>query len=302
VLNILKLLRPLNLSIIALTMYLLHYAVTIEGIEQYNNVLKYNSSFDFFLLVLSTILIAASGNIINDYFDLKADRINKPEKVIVGKYLPRRIAMAVHIFLNIIGVLIGIFLSFKYDFWWILLIHVISITILWFYSIWFKRILLIGNFAIAFVTALVPVLVGIFDLNVLICDYPNVFQWSSLINKNDDLFILLFLGYALFAFLATLIREIQKDMADVKGDRSAGSNTFPVIYGKKKSKGLVVSMIFVKIFLVFLISLYFLKQFYAITYFSILIVIPLVISAWVTFKADERKKNLKLHLKILWIS
>ena len=90
-------------------------------------------SLEFNLIVLSTILIAAAGNIINDYFDVKADRINKPERLIIGKYIKRRVAILTHWILNLIAFIIAIYLSWYLNTFFYLFIHLLSINCLWYY-------------------------------------------------------------------------------------------------------------------------------------------------------------------------
>ena len=117
--HFIRLIRPINLLIIALTMFSARYfLIDYEKISDAELSFKEGESFDFFLLVFSTILIAAAGNIINDYFDVKADRINKPEKLIVTKYIKRRWAIISHWMLNVIAFSIAIYLSTRNDTFW----------------------------------------------------------------------------------------------------------------------------------------------------------------------------------------
>ena len=114
--------------------------------------------FDYSLLIFSTIIIAAAGNVINDYFDIKSDLINKPEKVILSKHVKPRWAILWHWILNAIAFIISIYLSVKYSTLLFVFVHLLSINLLWFYSVQLKRKFIISNLIIAFLTALVPLL------------------------------------------------------------------------------------------------------------------------------------------------
>ncbi|WP_020600439.1 geranylgeranylglycerol-phosphate geranylgeranyltransferase [Spirosoma panaciterrae] len=177
------------------------------------------------LLCLSTVCIAAAGYIINDYFDVKIDLVNKPERVIIGRYLKRRVAMGVHQVLNVIGCLIGLYLSK-----WVFLIDVVAVTLLWFYSALFKRQMLIGNIVISFLSAL--------SLLVMAIYYRH----------NTELVLM----YALFSFGISIIREIIKDMQDIRGDARFGCRTLPIVLGLRRTKyvlyvliGLFTSSLFI---------------------------------------------------------
>jgi 4-hydroxybenzoate polyprenyltransferase len=187
--------------------------------------------------VFSTILIAAAGNIINDYFDVKADRINKPEKLIIGKYVKRRSAILAHWSLNFVAFAMAIYLSYIFQTFWYLFIHVLTINILWGYSSYFKRTIVVGNILIASLTGLVPLLVGIYYYLIigqqqLATSFP--IDWETNLSYAFWLIILL----AVFAFVLNLAREIVKDMEDVKGDELIRAKTIPIVMGIKSAKAI----------------------------------------------------------------
>lgn len=161
------------------------------------------------LLAVSTMMIAAAGYMINDYYDIKIDLINKPERVVIGKRISRRYALFFHTALSISGIGIGLLLS-----WQIAVINFFSAFLLWLYSNNLKRQPFIGNFSIGLLTAL-----SILVVNLL---YPPF---------NTHILI-----YALFAMAMTLVREIIKDMEDWKGDNTFGCRTLPIIWGIRKTK------------------------------------------------------------------
>lgn len=185
---------------------------------------------DMFLLVLSTVMIAAAGNIINDYFDVKADRINKPEKLIITKHIKRRWAIISHWSLNGVAFLIGIYLSVKYDSASFALIHLISINLLWFYSMILKRKVLIGNLAIAFLTSLIPILALIF--------YTKSRSDISIFSSEFVLIHIL----SVFAFLQNFAREIIKDIQDMEGDKLIYVRSLPMVIGIAKTR-VIITMI-----------------------------------------------------------
>lgn len=200
-------------------------------------------TISFFLLVASTLMIAAAGNIINDYFDIRADRINKPEKLIIGKHIKRRVAIVTHWIINFLAFSIAIFLSIKLETFWYLFIHLMTINLLWYYSMYFKRKFFIGNIMIALMTALVPMLVGFYyhhSIN-LITDfsYETTAVPFEVISKEHFLFIIS-IGLGAFAFILNLAREITKDIVDVEGDKLIHAKTIPIVSGIHKAKWLAV--------------------------------------------------------------
>ena len=160
-------------------------------------------------LVVSTMMIAAAGYSINDYYDIKIDLINKPSRVVIGKGITRRYALLIHTLLSISGTGLGFFLD-----WRIGLFNFMSAFFLWLYSNQLKRLPFIGNFIVALLTGL-----SIFIVNVLYLP-PLALVWV----------------YSLFAFFMTLVREIIKDMEDLQGDDTFGCKTLPIVWGLRKTK------------------------------------------------------------------
>src|SRR6478752_4073478 len=144
-----KLIRTLNLLFIAITQYLFQYFIVIPLFEPYGLSLPLGGKY-FWLLVLSSVLIAAGGYIINDYFDLNIDRVNKPGKLVVDKIIHRRWAILWHLALSVAGILVSTYVACKTRAWWIAPANVGCVLGLWFYSTTFKRKLLSGNLIISF--------------------------------------------------------------------------------------------------------------------------------------------------------
>jgi 4-hydroxybenzoate polyprenyltransferase len=290
-----RLCRPVNLVIIAVTMYLLRMNVVglyiFHSAEDHSGVQFVISDFHFFLLVFSTLLIAGAGYIINDYFDIRIDRINKPEKVIVGKYIKKRVAMLTHTILNFIAVCIGVYLSLKYHNWLPVIFHLSTTSLLWLYSLFLKRKFLTGNIVTALLSAMVPLLVGWFEIPMAFKEYPY------LVNLKDPFHIFhysmnLVLAYTVMAFLTTLAREIIKDIADMKGDQVQKCSTMPIVIGVYKTKLIVLFVLLISILAVVLGQLYFFPGKFELFYVSAFVTLPLVLAGLITYQAKERSRFL----------
>lgn len=301
--HFIRLIRPLNLIIIALTMYGLGwYFDPMEGCSCTYIV----TDWPFFLLVFSTVLIAAGGNIINDYFDVRADRVNKPHRLIITKHIKKRTAIVMHWTINLIAFSIAIYLTWFMDSFWYLFIHLFSINVLWFYSMYFKRRFLTGNILIAALTALVPVLVGIFffQQNLARQDWYNMKLFPFNVKEITPIIILyISVGLAIFAFLMNLAREIVKDMEDVEGDKKLNAKTLPISWGTKKSKWFIGITLFAAICAATMLI-------YLIEAFTFTTVLPGIIAALIIFiamflvssaasKSDYRRINHFIKLAMI---
>ena len=172
--------------------------------------------WQLYVLSLSTTLIAAAGYIINDYYDVKIDLINKPDRVVVGKSMRRRYALFFHWSLSIAGVALGFLLSWKIG-----VINFVCGFLLWWYSNLLKRLPFAGNFVVALLTGLsVYVVAVLFD------------------PRNQNILL-----YSFFSFFITLVREIIKDIEDLKGDHTFGCQTLPIVWGIRKTKSFIYLLI-----------------------------------------------------------
>ena len=251
--SILKLTRFWNLLIIGLAQYFT--AVFLVG--KWSSVLV---DFRFFFLCLSTVCIAAAGYIINDYYDVKIDLINKPDRVVVGKNITRRFAILFHVLFSGLGIMVGLLLS-----WRLALVDVFSVFLLWLYSNNLKRLPFIGNFTVALLTGISIYCVDIFY-------------------KTGNSLIII---YALFSFFMTLVREIIKDMEDLKGDNTFGCRTLPIVLGIRKTK-----IVIYVILIIFSLTVLVLNRFYAglqMYYFLIFLFTPLAILLSRLIRADTIK-------------
>lgn len=240
----LKLIRLPNLLIIALTQYMIRLCLVEPGL---NRSLMYvqMSDLEFALLVLATVFVAAGGYVINDYFDVRIDNINKPEQMVIDHGVKRRVAMGAHAVFSALGVAIGIFLAWRSN---ILMtggcLFALSVIGLWFYSTTFKYQFLTGNILISLFTGMVPFMVVVFEVPRVIAKYPirlgeQLLQQGSTITE----VLLLWAGaFGLAAFGLSLIREIIKDMEDMEGDKEYGCRTMPIVLGIKKTKMIVLAL------------------------------------------------------------
>ncbi|HEY1166811.1 MAG TPA: geranylgeranylglycerol-phosphate geranylgeranyltransferase [Chitinophaga sp.] len=224
----LKLLRYPNLIYIALTQFLLQYCVVAPVLASSGEQPSL-SVLCFVLLCISTILVAAAGYIINDYFDINIDIINKPDKMVVDKIISRRWAMAWHTILNMAGVSIGFVVAWKIGQIYLGFTQVICSLLLWFYSTSFKRQVLIGNVVISLLTALSVVVVGFYERQI----YES---FEAILSPTGRKLIQIIGVYALFAFIISMVREVVKDLEDMIGDSKDGCRTIPIVWGVLPAK------------------------------------------------------------------
>lgn len=219
----LRLIRPVNLLIIVLTMI---------GVRQYMfqfGEISNASQLNFWLLVFSTVVIAAGGNIINDYFDVRADRVNRPQSVIIGKYIKRRWAIVLHWSFNILAFCIALYLGWYYQSFLFLVIHFSSITLLWWYSVSLKKKPVISNLVISLLTVMVIYLTQQFVLMDSFAEYNIMSHFNDAVFGVPSVCIVwIFMG---MAFIQNFAREIIKDAEDIKGDVVIGARTIPMLLG-----------------------------------------------------------------------
>ncbi len=240
----LKIIRIPNLLIIVLTQYLLRICIigTFYGI---NATRPSFGHFDFLLLVLSTVLIAAGGYVINDYFDAEVDKINRQDKRIIGEKISLESAYVYYWILTIAGILIGFYISFRVKYFLLGFIFIAIAMMLWFYTTRYQKTVLWGNLVISFLSAMVVLIVWLFEFFALRANpvnYVNAMKQLGLIS-------IVVGAYALFAFLVTLIRELIKDIEDIEGDKTCGYITLPVKAGIEKSKMVIMALTFLTILL-----------------------------------------------------
>lgn len=229
----LRLIRFPNLVIVALTQYLLQYAILIPAITKLG-MLPVLPNVHFFLLVVSTVLIAAGGYVVNDIEDMEIDKQNKPEhKRIVGRVYSLKTAWWIYGLCTFLGFIISLYLAFYVKDVIQFLIYPVAVGLLYAYSRWFKRQPLTGNIVVSFFCAFVAWV--IFYAQNLSPIFPLFLKTHWL-----DSVKITFIGYAVFAFLSTLFREIIKDIEDAEGDRAGNCRTLPIVLGIPRSKNIAL--------------------------------------------------------------
>ena len=275
-LQFLNLIRWKNLLIIALVQVLIKYALFLPF--KIDITLNW---FGFTLLVLSTLCIAAAGYVINDVYDVETDLVNRPNKVIVGKSVSEKTANNLFIILNVIGVLIGFYLSHLVGKSGFFALFVIISALLYVYASYLKQTLLIGNIVVSVLVALSLIIVGIFELLPVITPQNQATQLT--------MFKVLF-DYALFAFIINLVREITKDIQDIDGDHKSGMNTLPIVIGRDRAKNVLFVLSLVPILaVVYYLSTYLYKQSIAVIYFLVLVIAPLILVSIKIFSSKTKK-------------
>ncbi|MEI8201644.1 MAG: geranylgeranylglycerol-phosphate geranylgeranyltransferase [Bacteroidota bacterium] len=242
ILSYCRLIRLNNLLIIAITQYLVRYCLLKPAFALVHLENPFDE-FHFALLVIATLLTAAAGNVINDYFDLPIDRVNKASKITLGKTIYFKLPIFLHYLLSGLGILIGLYLGWYVHSISLGLVFLIVTIMLWYYSFKYKRLLLWGNLVVAFLTALVIFIVFLFEFFAS-RNFPDTFVEIRGVLQRMLPYVL---GYTTFAFLVSFIREIIKDIEDMTGDEQFGCNTLPIAWGVGVAKKVLYAIIFVTI-------------------------------------------------------
>jgi len=235
------------------------------------------SELAFLCLVVSTMVIAAAGYVINDYHDVRADRINQPGRVVIDYQVSRRMAMLMHLILNTIGVVLGILFSLYYRVPWMILIFAGSPVLLWYYTVRLKHKLLIGNLVISFLTGTVPLLVILFEYPLLARKYADYPAFSS---QGLQALLVWIAAFGFFAFMTNLIREIIKDAEDYEGDKESGSITIPIRIGFKSTNLIVFGLSILTLAFLGYFFIVHLTDKISLAYYLILLVIPFLFLAF----------------------
>jgi len=246
----------------------------------------------FTCLVLATVFIAAAGYIINDIYDVEADSINKPNKVIVGKRISEDVANNLFIGFTVAGIVLGIYATWQIDKNSYATIFLIVSALLYWYATSLKQSILVGNIVVSLLVALSILIVGVFEITPMIT--PD--------SRDAYLFMFKFLvDYAIFAFLINLVRELVKDLEDVDGDYKAGYNTLPIAIGRDRASKVTFGFCVLTIMaVVYYVVTYLFKNQILLLYFIFLIVGPLSYCAikLLSAKTKSHFKQLSLILKI----
>lgn len=236
--NILQLVRWSNLFFLGALIYVMEKWVVVPILDD----VAFGEQLPWYILLLiaaATILIAAGGYVINDYFDIKIDRINRPDQLIVTQYISKENAMRLSIGLSGVGMVCGLVAAWLLRSSTIAILFAIIPGLLWFYSSSYKRLLIIGNVTIALLSALSPMMIAIANVAQLQLKYSTILPYTTL---EHDIYAWVG-GFSLFAFLLTWIREIVKDLQDQMGDRELECHSMPIVWGNIVTKIVATALI-----------------------------------------------------------
>jgi len=244
-----RLIRYPNLIFIALTQCLFYFFIVIPTYKDANHDLPRLGYYNFSLLLIASLVIAAAGYIINDYFDMDIDNVNKPDKLVIGKWINRRWAMLFHMLLSFFGLFLTALVAMQINNLLLLAFNFLSVVLLLFYSTTFKKKLLIGNVIISLLTAWVVGVLFVAELNL--ADVLYMRQHQVVLEKLYKYTAV----YAGFAFMVSLVREVIKDLEDIIGDRRYGCTTMPIVWGVNPSK--IYAGIWIVVLMGLLLSIFF---------------------------------------------
>lgn len=251
--------------------------------------------WQYTLLILATVLIAAGGYVINDIFDQETDAINKPNKTIVGNYLSEAKAYNLYAALTIAGVGCGFILANSVAHPNFAIIFVLIATLLYFYASTLKQIALIGNIMASALVAFSVIIIGVFDI------FPNTFE----INRPQmSVAFAILMDYAKFAFIINLVREIIKDIQDVNGDKEQGMKTLPIAIGiTKTNKIAFVLLLIPTLYLFYYLNNYLFANnlFYGILYMFVFVIAPMILVLVRLWNAKETIDYSQISSLLKWI-
>lgn len=271
--SFLHLIRYKNLLMVFLSMFLTKYFLIESFIST-----PLLSDIDFIILTTSILLITMGGYLINDIYDIESDKINKPGKVYISTIISIKSGLFLYFLTSITGLILGFYLSINKNLNHLSGFFIVTVILLFIYTKILKKLPLIGNIIVALLVSLPIFLVYEFDHSMI--SIKDIF---------DNLFLsIIIFFYLLFAFLTTLIREIIKDLQDIKGDNKFKLKTLPIMIGNKRTVNFVVFLSFLLQLLLLLVLIdSFKNDYYLVLIFSItlsLLVAYLIYKLRVPFK------------------
>lgn len=285
--HILNLIRWKNLIILIVSALLMRFALIPSfGVDIEFDLLSYA------LLVLSIVAIAAGGNIINDYYDVTTDSINKPNRLIIDKHISRRQALRIYLAVNCLGLGFAFYLFLMHPFDQIGLVFyiiILSPLVLATYSIWLKRLALIGNLLISLLVGL-----SLYSFGIVLFEHDNNPVLSFTITT-----------YTFLAFMLNFCRELIKDQEDIKGDNFCKMKTLPILIGKKRTNYFIFGLLSLLIFsLLSVLLMYFMSLNVLVFYVSALIILPLILISRKILSAHKEKdyRTISFQLKLVFLS
>lgn len=252
-----KLTRWPNLLITALVMFLVHHCI-----------LGLPSTLAFTLLVIAMVMVQAGGYVINDIFDIEIDAINKPEKQIVGKTFTEKQSNVFYMSLTIIGLLFGLaasLMALGKHFVTVFASLILLACFLYSYSIRYKKQLVVGNLIVSLSVAFAVFLPWLFQILTMLGNKEMLLENQEWMHVTLRIVLI----YTAFAFMMTLVREIVKDMEDVKGDGRSHCRTIPIIWGMNVAQIIVIALSFITVVMIWNSTDYFSGLGCKITYYML---------------------------------
>lgn len=278
-----KLVRLPNLFFMALTQVLFQFCIYYS---LYQGEVPQKDFTSFILLVFASLFIAAGGYIINDYFDINIDEVNKPNKMVVDKVIHRRWAIAWHFMLSMAGIILTAIALPLLQKWYLILANILCVVMLWFYSTTFKKSLLTGNIVISVLTAWTILIIFFSKFNL-----SDAFGAGE---STHHKFFRLAILYAGFAFIISLIREAIKDIEDMPGDQKYNCRTMPIVWGVNVTKVYIAIWLIVLIACLVILQIYVLqfRWWWAVIYSVPAIIVPLFI---ILFRLKNSRSPADFH-------
>ncbi|MEM1319787.1 MAG: geranylgeranylglycerol-phosphate geranylgeranyltransferase [Bacteroidota bacterium] len=291
----LRLIRLPNLLIVVLTQYLLQYCILLPAFRA-QSLQPALDHLHFALFVLSTLIIAAGGYIINDLEDIEIDRINKPERMVIGKVISEQAGRRGYYGLNALGLALAIYLAIHVGQLGLALLFPAAVGLLWWYSVQLKRLPLWGNLTVAIFCAFVA---GI----VLFAERSAFAQLQQLSPERAAPIAQLFAAYLAFALLSTLFRELIKDIEDRSGDQQLDCRTLPILIGIRWAKivSFLLGCLLLLAVLYWSLRLWQIQGWTQLGYTALGIICPLCLSLWWLQKAERKADFSRLSLLAKYI-
>ena len=263
------------------------------GFFKFQNIPLALADWQYGLLVLSTILLAAGGYVINNIYDQETDSVNKPNNVIVGRSISETQAYNLYFALTVSGVAIGFYLSNVIQKPGFASIFILIAATLYLYASSLKQMLLIGNIVVALLLSFSVIIIGIFDL------YPATVLENQ---QQMKIFFSILLDYAVFAFMINILREMIKDIEDMDGDYNQGMNTLPIAIGKLRTCKIIFVLSIIPVLSILLyINKYLLDLLWVTIYMLLFVCGPLILFTVKMLKANTKKDFHFLSLLLKFI-
>lgn len=281
----LKLIRWPNLVFILVTQLLFEYCV-LRPLLAKTGAAASIGDYAFILVATAYLLVAAAGYIINDYFDIDIDIVNKPDKVFIDNGISKKMALFLYVAMNVLAIVLGWFASAMLQDNSAIVFITTCVVLLFLYSALLKKQFLVGNLLVAIITASA--------LPVLSCMKMKINWLAPAPGATHQVVLLSWLTYLYtgFAFIISFSREMIKDLEDVEGDKQYGGRTVPIVLGTVASHRIIGGALLILIFTVVYFLLATWQQAIGSStltlYTSLLVVIPLAMILWKLFQAKQK--------------